>query len=502
MFKNKIIIFLIFFVSFFLVLEIFLRLAGFVYLFGQEKRNFAALRAKGAIKVLCIGESTTAWGGQSSYLEILGDLLNQAHSELKFSVINKGLPGTTSSYILHELGKNLDIYQPDIVIVMMGINDRMPYFYNNKFRNAQKMSFFASLRVVTLAKMIWYSMINKVAYMDPALPYPSKQDVWLSKKTFVSESMHEESFVKRAWLFKDQGDYDSAEDFFKKALMQDKDRNLASVELAHLYREEERYDEAETVLRDSLAHDPKNKDAYVGLGCVYQDRKIFSLAEEALKKGIAIDPDYVLFYIGLGFVYQEQDRYLDAQAMFNQALKIDPQNLLVYQALGGIYLEQNDLSQAQSIFRKAIAIDPNDDKGYSGLALVLKKLHKSALANQYFLKAQKLRLRRYNPLTVDNYIKFKKMLDKRNILMFCMQYPLLSVEPLKRIFSNEPGVIFIDNEDTFKTSLKFGNYKEYFTDNFGGEFGHCTALGNRLIAQNVAKAILKIEPHNRSRELQ
>ena len=72
-----------------------------------------------------------------------------------------------------------------------------------------------------------------------------------------------------------------------------------------------------------------------------------------------------------------------------------------------------------------------------------------------------------------------------------MQYPLRNLETLRLLFNDRSNIIFVDNELTFKEALKKGNYKDYFTDMFAGDFGHCSPLGNRLIAQNAARVIIK-----------
>ena len=47
------------------------------------------------------------------------------------------------------------------------------------------------------------------------------------------------------------------------------------------------------------------------------------------------------------------------------------------------------------------------------------------------------------------------------------------------------------NENVFKKAVKEKGTKQIFVDMFGGEFGHCTLKGNKLIAENVANVILK-----------
>jgi len=65
-----------------------------------------------------------------------------------------------------------------------------------------------------------------------------------------------------------------------------------------------------------------------------------------------------------------------------------------------------------------------------------------------------------------------------------------SIEPLKRIFGDQQGIIFVDNEKVFKDAVRKQGYTQYFLDMFGGDFGHCTKKGNRLLAENIANVIL------------
>jgi len=50
--------------------------------------------------------------------------------------------------------------------------------------------------------------------------------------------------------------------------------------------------------------------------------------------------------------------------------------------------------------------------------------------------------------------------------------------------------VFVDHEKSFKDGVKIDGYDAYFVDNFEGSFGHCTYKGNRLLAENIADAII------------
>lgn len=94
--------------------------------------------------------------------------------------------------------------------------------------------------------------------------------------------------------------------------------------------------------------------------------------------------------------------------------------------------------------------------------------------------------------------KYKKILDliiPNKIKFIAMQYPVRDIESLKKIieytgYSND--VIFVSNKDTFRQALMAKNRQKIFEDLFAWDFGHCTELGNRLIADNLAKEISKI----------
>ena len=82
-----------------ILIEAGLRLGGFIYTSRQEIGNKEELKKKGVYRILCLGESTTA-GEYPGYLE---EELNSRDMGMKFSVIDKGRPATTTTFILAKL---------------------------------------------------------------------------------------------------------------------------------------------------------------------------------------------------------------------------------------------------------------------------------------------------------------------------------------------------------------------------------------------------------------
>ncbi|MFH1508463.1 MAG: tetratricopeptide repeat protein [Candidatus Omnitrophota bacterium] len=402
-----------------IILEIGLRIAGFTILSIQEYRNQQSIRQKGAYCIMCLGESTT----QDQYSPYLEEILNQHNIGIKFSVIDKGLGGTRTVAILSQLEPNLDKYQPDTVITMMGINDAGRHL-SYETNHASKIVFILKyLKVYKLTRLLWLHIVTKseeiksfIQIGDNKTPKSKRFGQDISKNKFKRGDKKQDSFIRKQ--------------AFKKAI--------------------------EINYRDS--------GAYAKLGLLYRDLGRFAESEQAYKKAIEIYPNDSNKYVGLGYLYRELGRF----------------------------------AESEQAYKKAIEINPDDDRlvndsAYEGLATLYSEIGNNELSEICAKKANNIRSKNQNPATVNNYRAIKKILDKRKIKLICVQYPMRNIEPLKKIFKEEAegSIVFVDNEKIFKDAVRKEGYKEYFKDMFAGDFGHCTAKGNMLLAENIANAILK-----------
>src|SRR3989338_1990637 len=136
-----------------LLIEVALRISGFLYLSIREQRNEISMK-KGDYRIICLGESTTALGEENSWPIQLEQIMNQRVSDVRFSVINKGLAGGNSASIVSQLERNLNNYRPDMVIVMMGINDVQGGDFHYKNALARIKSFIKKLSVYKLMELV------------------------------------------------------------------------------------------------------------------------------------------------------------------------------------------------------------------------------------------------------------------------------------------------------------------------------------------------------------
>jgi len=552
------------------ILEIGLRLGGFVLLSIQEHRNRISVSKRGSYRIMCLGESTTA--GQ--YPPFLEEMLNQRNIGIKFSVIDKGIVGTTTAAILSKLESDLDTYHPDMVITMMGSNDFGPHMPYEAISDSKAINFLKSFRTYKLARLLWLHIVarlkdsnqlllqrielqqihaenkdvlpseallkfkkaielnpkNDYAYVGLGKSYRGQGKSFeaeeLLKKAIELDPKNDWAYVELGKSYRGRGKPLEAEGLYKKAIELDPKNDCAYVGLGSFYRGQGKYLEAEELLKKAIELSPKNDEAYIELGKSYRGRGKFSEAEESFKKAIELDPKNDWAYVELGNSYRDQDKSLEAEESFKKAIELDPKNDWAYVELGKSYRGRGKFSEAEESFKKAIELNPKNDEAYielgnsylrQGKPLEAEELLKKAielnlrsdiiygaleilcsemgnpgLAREYGKKAKEIRLGYYRPNTTGNYHKLKAALDKRGIAYVCVQYPMRNLGPLEKIFQgNAEGIIFVDNEKIFKDALKKTSHREYFSDMFGGDFGHCTEKGNRLLAENIANTILK-----------
>ncbi|MEI6632909.1 MAG: tetratricopeptide repeat protein [Chlamydiota bacterium] len=455
-----------------LVLEIGLRAAGFVFLSLQEHWNKISIVKRGEFRILCLGESTTAMGGAKSYPAQLEEILNSSNLRKKISVINKGMICVQTSYILDQLGTNLRSYNPDMVIAMMGINDGGDLLSFDDIFIGKSKPFLSNFRTYKLARLLWDGIHSRAKELIP------RDDT---------------SCVRRGRALRRERRYYQAEHAFARALELNPRNIDAYLELGYLHQEMGKPDRAIEYFEKAVALMPVDDEALVTLGCLYRDKGRHAAAQKILKKVIARNPRNTSALINLGISYTWTKRFPEAEEAFKKAVAIAPSDPSGYRNLGYCYQVQNKLSQAEDSFNTVLALDPKNPWIKQALQIISRE--KGHAASPPSMKEKvggdNSRGNQY-PLSVRNtYLALKHALDKQGSILVCMQYPLRNITPLKAIFQTEKNVIFVDNEKSFKNAVAREGYKEYFTDIFAGDFGHCTPKGNRLIAENIKNVLLR-----------
>ena len=478
------------------LLECGLRLAGFAILSWQECANIQSLKQKGALRIVCLGESTT----QNQYPRFLEEILNQRNAGIRFSVIDKGLAGTTTTCILNNLKSFLDTYHPDIVVTMIGINDQADYIsYEDSFSFRREALLIKSLKTYKLARLLWSRLVAKANLTRAVQFYNAgmeNEDTKTEEERFARclkvNPNDAGCYIRMGEVYGKQRNFSAAEKMFEKAVELDPGNPAYNIKLGWAYRKQDKFSQAESALKKGIALKPDVSLGYAELGAVYGKTGDFLEAEKILNKGIALNPHDSGCYNELGEVFVEQHRFYEAEKAFTRCLELDPHDIGCYRRLGWLYQTQGNYSQAEALFRKGTEINPADDNLCGVLAVFYGERGNMVLSDKYYHKVNKLREGTSNPEVVRNYHRIKEMLDVHKLKLVCVQYPMRSIAPLKEIFAKDSvDIFFVDNERIFKEAVQKEGYRTYFIDNFGGDFGHCTAIGNRLLAENIANVILK-----------
>lgn len=422
------------------LLEVGMRAAGAVYLAVQEGANTRSMDA-GAYGILCLGESTTAMGFENSYPRQLEQALNKGRAGGRFAVINKGVPGTTTGYIVTHLAEYLRRYKPRMVVAMMGINDRDGgNFAASKSRRSRQ-----DLRSLRVYKL--FSLIN--------------------------EGLRRRINSQERYTVFHQSTGRGNKDFFT---------HYIKLECNTVERSEE--------LRRALEREPDNEWLYVALSHCYDDVKSGPWSPEVLlKKALQINPHNDWAHAELGKRFFKKKAYAQALRHLKRSILEQPWNTITYGMVMDIYLTLEQPRQAEQFFEQVIRKFPKSDVAYRRLASLYKIMGSADRAREYSRRAEEVSLANINPETRHNFKLLRDMVLGQGLKLVLVQYPVRSVNPLKAMAGNDPRIIYVDNERLFKDALQRLDQNDLFEDMFAGDFGHCTPRGNRMLAQSVARAI-------------
>jgi len=451
-------IFLIFFglVISLIILELTLRAFGmlFISIYGADNPRDWEL-FEDHYRILALGESTTGpYLSHPPWPEQLEIILNN-NSVKKYKVFNEGIPGTSTGFILSKLEKNLERYNPDMVITMMGINDGVSaIIYDKSFRSKIKL-FVRDFRIYKLYKFIKDSMKAKI---------DNKKSI-IKKENYPKTGLDDMSNADKEEVLKikeltDQVKFSEAEEIFWRVIRL--------------------YPDNIQMYRDFVPESIKGSTS----------KKAINLYKHAIE----IDPGYLNHYMSLSGRYFLLGQYDDAEKVLLNALQINSQ--YVYPYLGQLYSDWGRIDKARLYYSKVLDSEVLKDE-------IAFDYHISKMIS---IGIPEYRIQRYinqgysnlgliNDLNNDNKTKYhykllRSVLNDKGIKHIAMQYPRKNINETKSYFNGNEDIIFVSNEENFKKVLKNGKYEDYFIDSFRGT-SHATVLGNRLIAENVANVILK-----------
>lgn len=496
------------------------------------------------ITVVCLGESTT----QYQYPDQLGEILTTRLPEKKITVIDEGQAGANTDMLIAKL-PGIQKYKPDIIVAMMGCQDKSPNFvrYGNI---SHPMDYWLTKHIKT------YALIRYLYYEKntPKTPQKNLPPIQITSKPIQLHPMHiklaalaqqqenknhaliclikkhienhKTAIEKQAWdtFFLSDGFILYANNASNPTFTQNLTQCLLELEtlanpankanlieyvkqhvktpnptsnafaflLIQLYLDQTNYDSLYDVVGFLQLTYPKNlylmflKQLYG-----HDNNKTLSTlwleqTGTILKNPEANYPFNPLNYSKLILLVLDIPKPILVEK-YEQLIALFPQAEYLYPSLSWLYSQTNQMDKMAPLYNLWLQ---NVDDFFQTKARDVNFWVKALAATK---QNPASRFPAYeSKMLHKNYLQLARFCKDNNTVLVCMQYPLLDIEPLKELLKGFENVVFVSNVQPFATLVAENGFATYFVDNFGGCFGHATQEGNRLIAQNAAKAILKI----------
>jgi len=291
------------------LLECLLWGIGYVYTFYHRyeiEKRLSALKNQD-IRIICLGDSHT-FGSESaygdSYPEQLERLLNEKIINSKFVVYNLGIIGQNSFQVKNNLERNFLSYNPDYIIVLIGVNNR----WNLSGRSCEFaddlqirpksgiLNLFNSLRLVKLVRLvvanIKYKLFLCSIFSVQRVNFVTREDNKKIKITLNEELQQNISLIQ-----------------------QDIEKNNIS----------EAFKMAEQILEKY----PGNGSIHALLGQIYYLQGSYEKSIEEYDKALALEPNNILFLHGKALSYRESGDIKKALNIYGVIAKREPQNKLL-----------------------------------------------------------------------------------------------------------------------------------------------------------------------------
>jgi tetratricopeptide (TPR) repeat protein len=328
------------------LLEIGLRAAGGIFLYYQERANIASLEEKGDFVILCLGESTTF----NMYPRQLEIVLNERIDDLKISVIDKGVPGIHTTHILARLEGYLDAYSPDLVIAMIGVNDRgntevfvrppgddRPVAEIRRREECPGKSL-ADLRVYKLAQLISQQLRHTFTSIDHRSNFIREHDISAVPEDPVASVQEPVGFGVEGPSAKQDSAY--------------------FLRLGDEYSDNEETEKALAAYQEAAARQPENVVLLRDLAERIRTLEAYPEAEAVYRQILEVKPRDYLAYVELGMLANEQGKADDARGLFAEARKAQPALTRELHRIGRHYRDRGNDRMMEKYCLMAVAPTP------------------------------------------------------------------------------------------------------------------------------------------------
>ena len=156
--------------------------------------------------------------------------------------------------------------------------------------------------------------------------------------------------------------------------------------------------------------------------------------------------------------------------------------------------DEQKYEQAQELLYEALKKFPeNKSSLFQILGINAARKGNESLAKDFFNIANYIDSTQVSPITKFNYTKIVSKIRSYGAIPIALKYAFRSDSHLLALLgSSFNNIQTTDNYKRFKKALLKFKYRELFEDTFACSFGHATALGNKILADEITKQLEKI----------
>jgi len=432
-------------IFFLILLEIGLQVYAKIYFFHSRKNNIKLSEENNKETILCLGDSFTYGVGANqgfSYPEQLERILNEKKSGSNFKVVNEGIGGNNSSMLLHECEKSISKYDPEIIIVLIGCNNSWNY---NKMAYSLNSMGFSTPLTFKLNSVLFHSKVYKFIKLM-LLQFNEKEPIIKRKKEILD--------FERSYRV----------DCGTEIIMDLKyDDTVADIDVGSKweYRAIGEYNKGIVACKKAIHINPYDDESYVCLAAIYCDLGEFDMAIGTLIEAMKIQPDNHK-------IYDELSRTLNDQRKF-------------YPGLGQLIGKEDYLKLQKNIecvYRKDKKMNKKEfDKWFKH------NKTKATTLNEFF----KIRSELTDKVLEYDLKELVTIARRKKIKIIFSSYPTYIPKPMQKV-ATDYNVQLVDLTIRFGKLLLNHDSLDFFVDkNIGG---HCNDNGYRIMAEEIAAAVL------------
>jgi len=187
--------------------------------------------------------------------------------------------------------------------------------------------------------------------VDDALPYIAE--------TLRLRPNLPEAHINFGAALSERGDFDAAEDQYRRALQLDPESPDAHEGLGVVLTEKGRFDEALANLLKAEKGAPDDADKHYNLGRAYGLAGRPDLAAAEFMETTRLQPGNAAAHFNLGAAYAAQERFSEAADQFREALRLKPDYLAARFNLGGALANLGRLDEAIGEFQEILRTQPD-----------------------------------------------------------------------------------------------------------------------------------------------